>query len=213
MAQAGEWMLAQYDLGGPPPVGPVLWHERCITAIDASRPGFYAVFTPDGDHYVEELSFACADVADLKYLERSGATPAGVNPAHIYRFRVTPNAAERRQLCRDGALMLGQRPPPAVVAVQAPGGALPRGGAARPAFAAEIVRVVAEDLEQYSKGDVITELPDGTLTLGNKGLMPTASGEVVLLRSMPRSEVQGYVFADLRVKASGGTVPLRKRYP
>ena len=96
-------MLVQYDVGAPPPVGPALWHACFITAADTARPGFYAVLTPDGDHYVEELSFACADVADLKYLERSGATPqASTPPTSIASgpLRMPPSGASSSEMVR-----------------------------------------------------------------------------------------------------------------
>eukprot|EP00969_Alexandrium_andersonii_P069156 3050915-Alexandrium_andersonii.AAC.1 len=61
------------------------------------------VYTPDGDHYLEELTVASEDIAEVRAIDRSGATPLGLNPQLIYRFREVPAGPALRQLLRDGA--------------------------------------------------------------------------------------------------------------
>ena len=67
-------------------------HERLITAVgNAARCG---VLTPDGDHSIEQISVANADLLDIRALAGPGAAFAGVSPNRIYRFRRVPTPAE-----------------------------------------------------------------------------------------------------------------------
>eukprot|EP00969_Alexandrium_andersonii_P203165 8977579-Alexandrium_andersonii.AAC.1 len=79
MAAPGDYLVVRYAVEGPE-----IWHERLITARDPAHAGHYMVFTPDGDHYLEELTVASEDIAEVRAIDRSGATPLGLNPQLIY---------------------------------------------------------------------------------------------------------------------------------
>ncbi|CAK0852660.1 unnamed protein product [Prorocentrum cordatum] len=132
----GDVVLVKYDLPGPP-----LWHERLILTVGAA-PGHYAVLTPDGDVFVEELRPDNDDIAEFRAAPGLGVPPQDIPLDSVYRFQAVPTAAEMIQHVRDGALQAGVPVPaaPVVPVVGAPGAAPgarhpPLGPAAPPAGA------------------------------------------------------------------------------
>ncbi|CAK0906896.1 unnamed protein product, partial [Prorocentrum cordatum] len=132
----GDVVLVRYDLPGPP-----LWHERLILTVGA-QPGHYAVLTPDGDIFVEELRPDNVDIAEFRAAPGLGVPPQDIPLASVHRFRAVPTTAEMIQHVRDGALQAGVPVPaaPAAPVVGAPGAAPgarhpPLGPAAPPAGA------------------------------------------------------------------------------
>ena len=107
MATPGDYILLCYDIPGQAP----LYHERLVTGISVGDPGLVSTFSADGDHYAEHTT--SDDLTEVRWSGQQGATPPGVNPAQVYRFRQLPTAAELQQLLREGSLLVGGAPPPA----------------------------------------------------------------------------------------------------
>ncbi|CAE7443371.1 unnamed protein product [Symbiodinium sp. CCMP2592] len=73
--------LLLYDVPGP-----TLWHERLLLQrLDGEE---FAVLTPDGDVYIEQLSLQNEDLVGLRLLPRGGAMPVGVRAANLDRLPV-----------------------------------------------------------------------------------------------------------------------------
>ncbi|CAK0866669.1 unnamed protein product, partial [Prorocentrum cordatum] len=188
--EPGAWVLVAYDLPG---VVGALYHERLIAAVgaDAQR----GVLTPDGDHHIEQISLANADLRDIRALAGRGAAPAGINPDRIHRFRRVPTPAERAQHFADGALLAGVAAAPAAQPAAAAAGA-PRLGAAAGAF--QRVWVVAEDAAGLQRGQVIADFGDAPTIDGDMAIVTLPAGKV-FARQMGEDEVRGYASDDLRV--------------
>ena len=61
-----------------------------------------------------------------------------------------------------------------------------------------MVWVAAEEVGEYHKGDVV-ELADGAKLEGDRGVMADENGQVLLIRQIPRNEVNDFINDDLRV--------------
>ena len=186
----GVWLLLAYDLPGVPDP---LYHERLITAVGADA--FCAVLTPDGDHYIEQITLANADLLDIRALAGPGAVPVGINANRIYRFRQVPTVAERNQYFADGALIAGVAAAPAAPAAAA-AAAAPRPGAA--AAAVQRVWVVAEDAAGLMRGHVIADIGQAPMIDGDMAIVTLPEGKV-FARQMGANEVKAYANDDLRV--------------
>ena len=207
MARPGEYLIVRYDVEGPE-----VWHERLCTAVSPTTPGLLAVVTPDDDHYVEECTLNNEDLADMRWIGKSGETPAGIPGNRIYRFVNVPGAVQLRQLLRDGAMMVGAQMPaqataaPRVIAgaaaARVPRAVLPVGaaGAARPQPQpnAGTVWAYAEDAGGHRRGDGVGNEDGERTTIGDRGLLEIASG-VVFIRHMLPADVDEYLNDDLRV--------------
>ena len=81
MALVNRVALLEYDVPGG-----VVIHERAILqhAVDDE----YAVLTPDGDVYIEEMSVSNADLRSFRLRPAPGVLPPGVNPATVYSLPV-----------------------------------------------------------------------------------------------------------------------------
>ena len=63
------------------------------------------VYTPDGDHYMEELAVSNNDIRAVRAMERPGVVPTGVPAQSVYGFAEVPAGDKLQQLLRDGAVM------------------------------------------------------------------------------------------------------------
>ncbi|CAK0832110.1 unnamed protein product [Prorocentrum cordatum] len=185
----GVWVLVAYVLPG---VVDALYHERLSTAFGADAQ--CRALTPDGDHYIEQISLACADLLDIRALAGPGAVPAGIAPNRIYRLRRVPTLAERAQYFADGALLAGVAVAPAAPPVVAAAGA-PRPGAAAAAF--QRAWVVAEDAAGPQRGQVIADLGGAPMIDGNMAMGTLPAGKA-LAQQMGEDEVKVYANDDLR---------------
>ncbi|CAK0851199.1 unnamed protein product, partial [Prorocentrum cordatum] len=166
-------LALRYDLPGPP-----LWHERLILAVGA-QPGHYAVLTPDGDIFVEELRPDNVDIAEFRAAPGLGVPPQDIPLASVHRFRAVPTAAEMIQHVRDGALQAG-----------------PAGAAA--VAGSPLAWVAAEDTQDIAKGTQIPTLPDAAVTCGDRGIIPYGNGHLFVQR-MAEADIYRFVHDDLRV--------------
>lgn len=112
MALVNRVALLEYDVPGG-----VVIHERAILqhAVDDE----YAVLTPDGDVYIEEMSVSNADLRSFRLRPAPGVLPPGVNPATVYSLPVfTPAqmAGFRAEAQREVAAALAWRGGAGVVA-------------------------------------------------------------------------------------------------
>ncbi|CAK0817860.1 unnamed protein product, partial [Prorocentrum cordatum] len=178
MVAPGDVVLVRYDLPGPP-----LWHERLILAV-GNQPGHFAVLTPDGDIFVEELRPDNLDIAEFRSAPGLGVQPPDIPIASVYRFRVVPTAAEMLQHVADGA---------AAAAAAAPG---PAGAAAQ--AGPPLAWVAAEDTQDITKGTQIPTLPDNAVTLGDKAIIQYGNGHLFVQR-MAEADIYRFVHDDLRV--------------
>ncbi|CAK0819030.1 unnamed protein product [Prorocentrum cordatum] len=216
MARVGDYILLIYDLPGSP-----VYHERLLTGVSLGDPGLISAYSPDGNHYAEHTT--SDDLADVRWSGAQGATPPGVNPARVYRFRQVPTAAEVQQLIREGSLLIGGVAPAAAAGAAAvvpaapvaaqggspaaapaprgPGlaGGVPRAGAAAAPAPAGTVWLVAEDHRGLRRGERLPDpLPAGSTTHGDVALVPHG-GVIVAARQVPVAEVDAFVVGDLRV--------------
>ncbi|CAK0898069.1 unnamed protein product, partial [Prorocentrum cordatum] len=215
MARVG-YVLFQYDLPGAP-----VYHERLVTGVSIGDPGLVSTYSPDGDHYAEYTT--SDDLRDVRWSGAQGATPPGVNPAHVYRFRQVPTAAEVQQLIREGSLLIGGVAPPAAAApaaaaapvaappaAAAPQGAIvprgagvvggaPRAGAAAAPAVAGTVWLAIEDFQGMRRGEQMPDpLPQGAVVHGELALVPHGGG-FVGARQVALADVDAFVVDDLRV--------------
>ncbi|CAK0847081.1 unnamed protein product [Prorocentrum cordatum] len=205
MAQVGEYIMIRYNLEDD---DVPLYHEAFITGVKAGPPNAVTRYTPSGDHYELDLT-AGDDIYSVHWLGDQGASHPGTRNDRCYRFARKPTAAAERALISDSLIMLGgvaqQRPPVRLAA--APGEQV--GGLARvPAQQAGPVPqrtppgrawVVAEDVGSLRRGEVAVDLHAESRVLGNKAVMPTADGDVVLVRQIGRKDLDEYIHDDSSV--------------
>lgn len=176
MALVNRVALLEYDVGGP-----VVIHERAI--LQHCSGDEYAILTPDGDVYIEEMSVSNSDLRSFRLRPAPGVLPPGVNAAQLYalpQFTPAQMAAYRTE---------AQRVISAEIAQRGAAGALAIGGAAAQAAAPPVAGVVgpnrtlgvlqwlaAETRGSYKFGDLVNGvgaiaeeharsvhvLPDGT---------------------------------------------------
>ena len=101
MPDLGDWLLLRYAT-----YGPIIYHERLIIAVAAD--GLTAsILTPDGDHYVEDITTASASIHTVLTIAGQGERPAAI-PAHqIYGFRALPDEHELAGFFASGASLTG----------------------------------------------------------------------------------------------------------
>eukprot|EP00969_Alexandrium_andersonii_P203572 8995481-Alexandrium_andersonii.AAC.1 len=61
-----------------------------VTARSPQGNSQYAVLTPDGDHFVEQLCLENEDLADIIWLQAQGERPPDIPEGRIYRFAERP---------------------------------------------------------------------------------------------------------------------------
>ncbi|CAK0877082.1 unnamed protein product, partial [Prorocentrum cordatum] len=194
---------------------------RLVTGVSIGDPGLVSTYSPDGDHYAEYTT--SDDLRDVQWSGAQGATPPGVNPAHVYRFRQVPTAAEVQQLIREGSLLIGGVAPPAAAvpaaaaapvaappAAAAPQGAIvprgagvvggvPRAGAAAAPAVAGTVWLAIEDFQGVRRCEQMPDpLPQGAVVHGELALVPHGGG-FVGARQVALADVDAFVVDDLRV--------------
>jgi hypothetical protein len=224
MASLGGFAQVTYDVPGPE-----VRHERAIIGVSTGQPGTYAVLTPDGDKFLEELTPNNDDLTDVILTPGHGYTPPGVDVDSIYRFREIPIGQVLEALYRDGAFMLSQAAPrvfpafklavrghaPALQVGALPSGPIevlphvgyalvPAGGAPPLQVASGLIWVAAEDLGSVAMGAEISPLPDGTRSLGDRGVVPWGQGHL-LVRQIDFNDVYRFVRSDLRISPIGTT--------
>ena len=200
MVEVGDYFLLCYAVEGEP-----LWHERFCTGVSPNRDGVLATLTPDGDHYVEQCTMANEDLAGIRWLAHQGEVPEGVAHDRVYQFRDAIPAGRRARMLRDGALMVGARPPAPDRAIVAagPGGEAPgvgRAAAPRPAAAAagRRVWVVVEDGPGRSRGDLVPDLGAEAVVSGSYALVE-GEGGAYPVRLIDADDRDAYRRDDLRV--------------
>ena len=139
---AGDFVLVQYGIEGPREL-----HERLLLSDVLEDQRSYAVATPHGDEYDEDLTGADGMISNVWATLVQGLLPFGVREAEIVRFTALParlelldmaaRAARRHGVPAPRALVpnLGGHPEPAVPAAHrvpladaAPGGPRPPAG-------------------------------------------------------------------------------------
>ncbi|CAE8609395.1 unnamed protein product, partial [Polarella glacialis] len=176
MAQPGDFLLVRYDMPGPE-----LWHERMVTGV-SGHPGFYAIVTPDGDTYVEEVSQANADLDGFHLLLRQGDLPLGLNEVDTYRFGGAPFGPMLAQLLRNGAFMAAGHGP---LAAHAVAGQIPAVAPPVPAPLPITTKwIVAESRAGLVRGSVIDPLPATAFTRGDRGIIDHGQ-EQIFIRQVP----------------------------
>ena len=84
-----EWGLVLYNVYVP--AAPLLWHQRLILGELASLDGtershVYAVYTPDGDVYLEDFSGRLQGITAVRFAASRRTLPGGIPAASTYRF-------------------------------------------------------------------------------------------------------------------------------
>ena len=161
----------------------------------------WAIVTPDGDIYDEQMSSSNPDFTQFFYGGHGigGVLPPGVPAAVVYGFGALTAVEYQQYLaqCRVYAAgaraLLGLAPQPA-------GNAVP----AQPAVASgePEVWVALEQIDGVVPGQVVVDvggvMPAGHVLLGDRALVPV-NGKVVALKKIKRTEVQSLTAKDLRV--------------
>ena len=70
MVEVGKFVAIRYDVPGEH-----VFHERLVPAISPRGDGVCATLTPDGDHYIEQLTLEDEDLAAIRSIAHSGDTP------------------------------------------------------------------------------------------------------------------------------------------
>lgn len=152
MALLNRTALLEYDVPGP-----VVIHERAI--LQHLSGDEYAVLTPDGDVYIEEMAVTNSDLRSFRLRPAPGVLPPGVLAAQVYGLPVfTPAdmAGYRAEAQRVVAAELAARGGGAVIAqaaVPAVAGMAPVVGPNR--VAGVLQWLAAETRGGYSFGDPV----------------------------------------------------------
>ena len=132
MALLNRTALLEYDVPGP-----VVIHERAI--LQHLSGDEYAVLTPDGDVYIEEMAVTNSDLRSFRLRPAPGVLPPGVLAAQVYGLPVFTPAdmagyrAEAQRVvaaelaARGGGAVIAQAAVPAVAGIGAGCGAKPSG--------------------------------------------------------------------------------------
>ena len=102
-----EWAMVLYNV----PDAPLLWHQRLILGELVSMDGtdhshVYAVYTPDGDVYLEDFSGRLQGITAVRFAATRRTLPGGIPPAATYRFPAAVGAedlANAKLLAADAA--------------------------------------------------------------------------------------------------------------
>ena len=83
------WALVRYHVDGPP-----LWHERHLLAKASTTTTVFAIETPDGDTYLENLRRS-PDIAEVEFIDKQGEVVVGIPEESCYRFRHVPSPVQQ----------------------------------------------------------------------------------------------------------------------
>ena len=198
--------LLLYDVPGP-----TLWHERFLLQhLDGEE---FAVLTPDGDVYIEQLSLQNEDLIGLRLLPRGGAMPVGVRAANLYRlplfrpdeldaFRVEADREVEVERARRNAAAIGGG---GVADAGAPPGVVDGGaGDGQQAGNVDQVWVSCESCGQITIGDQVFP-PAGFPMLGDFGLMNLggAQGRVCLIKRVDRDGIEEFCEDRIQIARAG----------
>lgn len=184
---------------------PQVYHVRLLGCLVDRE--LWAIVTPDGDIYDEEMSPNNPDLISFTYggAGLGAGIPPGVDPARVYGFGPI-TAVEFQQYmaqCRVYAAgvraSMGLPAVPVVAAAPAAGAApaVPPG-----AQAVEMVWVSLENFGTKVQGQVVVAagqgLPPGHVTVGDRAIVPEGGGFISLKR-VKFEEVSTLAVRDLRV--------------
>ena len=95
------WAYVVYDDGDEA----VLWHQRLVLGRLGCSASEHVVLTPDHDMFVEDLSLANEELAQVQWGTTFNVLPLGIPAAQVYRFAAAPNAVQMTGLRAEAELM------------------------------------------------------------------------------------------------------------
>ena len=83
--------MVLYNVSAPGGLRNLLWHQRRIlgelaSSAGSERSNVFAVYTPDGDVYLEDFSGRLQGITAVRFAASRRTLPGGVPAASTYRF-------------------------------------------------------------------------------------------------------------------------------